>query len=52
MASMQSFTLWFLNNIPRFLLSEPIVYFVGLAILGLIIQIILRLCGLSERRYK
>lgn len=52
MASMQSFTLWFLNQLPAFLLSEPISYFTGLIILGFIIKVILTLCGLSERRYK
>lgn len=51
MQSMQQFTLWFINNIPTFLLSEPIVYLVGLAILAIIIKVILSILGLSERRY-
>lgn len=41
MANMQSFTLWFLENIPDFLLSEPICYFVAIAFMLLIIRIIL-----------
>lgn len=52
MQNMQQFSLWFLNNIPSFLLAEPICYFVGIAILAFIIKCILSLCGLSERRYK
>lgn len=52
MASMQQFTIWFLDNIPDFLLSEPICYFVGIVILGFIIKCVLTICGLSERRYK
>lgn len=38
--SMKSFTLWFLNRLPAFLMSEPIVYFVALIILCWILKII------------
>lgn len=51
MQSMQQFTLWFINQLPAFFLSEPIIYLVGLAILAIIIKVILSLLGLSERRY-
>lgn len=51
MASMQSFTLWLLNNIPSFLMSEPIIYFVGIAILAIIIKTVLSILGFTERRY-
>lgn len=41
MNSMQTFTLWFLDNLPEFLMSEPIIYFVGILFLTLIIKIII-----------
>lgn len=52
MSDMVSFSSWFFTNLPDFLLSEPIKYFVGLVISAFIIKLILSLCGLSERRYK
>lgn len=52
MANMKDFTLWFIDKLPDFLLSEPICYLVGIVILGFIIKCILVICGLSERRYK
>lgn len=52
MSAMQQFTLWFLNQLPAFLLAEPVSYFVGLIILGFIVKVILTICGLSERRLK
>lgn len=43
MAAMQSFTLWFLEELPDFLWSEPIRYLWGLMLLGYIFKIILSL---------
>ena len=37
--NMQAFALWLLEEIPNFLLSEPICYFVGIAILFLVIKL-------------
>lgn len=48
MTAMKNFTLWFIDNLPDFLLSEPIIYFVGLFILAFIVRIILRLCGIER----
>lgn len=51
MTNIKSFFLWFLDNLPDFLMSEPICYFVGIFIAGMIINLILTLCGIkSERR--
>lgn len=46
MAEMKAFTLWFLDTIPDFLMSDPIKYLWGLALLGYILKLILNL-----RRY-
>ena len=40
MAAMQSFTLWFIQNLPTFFMSEPIKYLWGLLLLGYIIKLI------------
>lgn len=44
MQAMKGFCMWWLSELPDFLLAEPICYFVGLAILfvvaGLVRQII------------
>ena len=40
MIAMQNFTLWFIQNIPAFLLSEPIKYLWGLMLLGYIFKLI------------
>lgn len=40
---MKSFAFWFLSEIPSFLMSEPIVYFVALAVLLIIISAVIRL---------
>ena len=34
----RTFAFWFLENIPEFLLSEPIIYFVGIAFLLVVIK--------------
>lgn len=40
MAAMQSFTLWFLEELPAFLWAEPIRYLWGLMLLGYIFKLI------------
>lgn len=51
MTQIKTFFLWFIDNLPTFLMSEPIKYFVGIFIAGMIIKMILTLCGIkSERR--
>lgn len=39
MAEMQDFALWFLTEIPEFLLTPPISAFVGIALLIVIIKV-------------
>lgn len=36
---MKNFTLWFLEELPGFLMSEPMCYFVGFAFLFVVISI-------------
>lgn len=31
MEEMRTFSMWFLNELPQFLMSEPAIYFVGVA---------------------
>jgi hypothetical protein len=38
--NMKTFVLWFLEQLPSFLLSEPMCYFVGFAFLVVTIRII------------
>ena len=40
MDNMKTFVLWFLEQLPSFLLSEPMCYFVGFAFLVVTIRII------------
>ena len=51
MTDIKNFFLWFIDHLPDFLMSEPIKYFVGIIIAGLLIKIILSICGLTERRF-
>lgn len=43
MEAMKTFTLWLINNVPTFLMSEPVIYFVALAILAILVKCISRL---------
>lgn len=43
MEAMKTFTLWLINNVPTFLMSEPVIYFVALAILAILVRMICRL---------
>lgn len=40
MDNMKTFVLWFLEQLPSFLLSEPMCYFVGFAFLIVTVRII------------
>lgn len=40
MDNMQTFVLWFLEQLPSFLLSEPMCYFIGFAFLIVTIRVI------------
>lgn len=39
MEEMKEFALWFLSELPDFLLSEPICYFVGIVILFFVVKL-------------
>lgn len=43
MEAMKTFTLWLIDNIPDFLLSEPVIYFVSVALLAVLIKAISQL---------
>lgn len=43
MQIMQNFTSWLLTEIPDFLMSEPIIYFVAIIIVAYIFRIIVNL---------
>lgn len=45
--SMKTFAIWFLTQIPDFLMSEPICYFVGIIVLLWILKVILRLSNVA-----
>lgn len=45
MQAMMTFVTWFIEEFPNFLISEPIIYFVGIIILGYIIKLIVSLKG-------
>ena len=49
MQAMQTFTMWLINNLPTFLMSEPIIYFVGLGVLALLVRMISSLFFLGRR---
>lgn len=41
--TMKSFTIWVINQIPNFLMSEPIIYFVSIIILFWLVKLIFSL---------
>lgn len=45
MQAMMTFVTWFIEEFPDFLIAEPIIYFVGIMILGYIIHLLLSLKG-------
>ena len=48
MQAMMTFTTWFLNQLPDFLLSEPIVYFIAIIILIWLLKIIFSIATYSK----
>lgn len=48
MAQMMIFTTWFIQQLPTFLLAEPISAFTGLCILAWVAEIFWRMCGLAS----
>lgn len=38
--AMKNFSLWFLEELPSFLLSEPIIYFIGIGTFAVIVKIV------------
>lgn len=48
MAESKAFVLWFLENLPDFLLSEPINLFLGFAFLGVVISLFRRIIHITE----
>lgn len=46
MEAMKSFCVWFLEKLPEFLMSEPICYFVGFAMVFMVIAVIHKIINL------
>lgn len=46
MQEMKDFCLWFLENLPTFLMAEPFKYFVGMAFLLATLAVILQIMRL------
>lgn len=42
METVKTFVVWLVEQIPAFLMSEPIIYFVGIALLLYIIKVLFR----------
>lgn len=43
MTDMKSFVMWFIDNIPDFFMSEPIIYIFGFVLLAFVISIVFRI---------
>lgn len=43
---MKDFTLWFIEQLPTFLMSEPICYFVGFAMLFVVVSLVRQIINL------
>lgn len=43
MENAKNFVLWFIQNLPSFFLSEPIIYFVGMGFLAFTIKLFYRI---------
>lgn len=48
MESMKTFTLWFIEELPVFLMAEPVIYFVGIAFGLLVIGLIKGLINIKK----
>lgn len=47
MTAVQNFITWFISQIPSFLMSEPIKYFVGFFFLGIVISLFKRIINIT-----
>lgn len=47
MSDMMDFSMWFLQQIPDFLMSEPINYLVGLGVLSVVVVLFRRMTKIS-----
>lgn len=45
---MMDFSIWFINQIPAFLMSDPIIYLVSLFLLGVICDLFKRMIRLGR----
>lgn len=52
MQVMQNFCVWFLEQLPAFLMTEPIIYFVGLFFSFFIVKLIMALCSIGSRNFR
>lgn len=48
MAESKEFVLWFLENLPTFLLSDPINQFLGFAFLAVVIRLMKSIMNISS----
>lgn len=49
MSAMMSFVTWFIDQLPSFLLAEPISAFTGIAVSCFVVQLISRLISVGRR---
>lgn len=47
MSAAKSFALWLLDNLPSFLMSEPIIYIIGCVILCFVVRLVIDLTRLK-----
>lgn len=47
MENAKAFAMWFFQNLPTFLMSEPINYIVGLFVLAVVIKFLYRLMHIN-----
>lgn len=43
MTAMKNFVMWFIEQLPNFFMSEPIIYIFGFVLLAFVIKLILKL---------
>lgn len=48
MANAKEFAIWFLEKLPEFLMSEPIVYIIGLFVLAFVIKLMFRIMHVKD----
>lgn len=47
MQAVKDFVMWFISQLPDFLMSEPFCYFVGFFFLFVTARLVARMCGLG-----